>query len=112
MHLRYILSLEIITISLLIEADVVVLSETVWAVEQLCSRSTPIGTTCSLKIAVPTLPQKAHLVINTLTKLRTAVGNERKFSRAAGALASQCHTALLDELYRAVALGLNFSKAA
>ena len=112
MRLRYILSLEIITIGLLVESDVVVLSETVWAVEQLSGRSTPIGSTGSLKIAVPTLPQKSHLVIHLLTKLGTAVCDEREFRGATGALASLWHTSLLDELYRAVALWLDFSKAA
>ena len=111
-RLGYVLSFEITTIGLFVEADVVVLLETVWAVEQLCSRPTPVGATCSLKIAVPTLPQQAHLVIDPLTKLGTAVCNERKFRGAAGALASQRDTALLDELYRAVALGLDLCKAA
>ena len=112
MCLWNVLSLEILTICLFVEADVVVLPETVWAVEQLCSRSTPISTACSLKIAVPTLPQKAYLVIDPLSELGTAVCDEREFRRAAGALASQWHTALLDKLNRAVAFGLDFSKAA
>ena len=98
MHFWNVLSLEIFTICLFVEADVIVLTETVWAVEQLCGRSTPIGATCSLEIAVPTLPQKAYLVVDTLSKLGTAVCDEREFRRAAGALASQWHTALLDEL--------------
>ena len=102
----------VFTIGLFVEADVVVLPETVWAVEQLRSRPTPISATCALKIAVPTLPQKAHLVIDPLTKLGSAVCDEGEFRGAAGALASLWHTALLDELYRAVAVGLDFCKAA